>query len=248
MASASVRVGAAPLLRRAAWARPEWPLAALAVAAWVALAWHAAGGHAAAPAMHHGHVEGHAPLAAPGLGWWVVMAVAMMLPAALPVARAVGFNSLWARRHRAPALFAAAYVAVWAAFGAAALAAWPLVGDELADRGVTGAAAAGALLALAAAWQLATPHRRCLKRCHRTLPLAPRGRAADRACARYGAYHAVQCVGVCWPLMLATVPGHGLLLMASLTALSSWERLAARPRRRLCAAALVVLATAVAIA
>jgi predicted metal-binding membrane protein len=191
--------------------------------------------HMGAGAMSDLPVGHHS--AAGGVGWSVVMALAMMVPATLPVARAVGFNSLWARRYRAPIVFGAAYVAVWAGFGAIAVAAWSLVDERLAGHEV----AAVALL-LAAGWQLSTPHLRCLKRCHRTRPLAVRGRAADRSCMRYGAVHGAWCVGLCWPLMLAMVPGHQLLLMLPLTALTSWERLARRPRRRVCAGALAALA------
>ena len=75
----------------------------------------------------------------------------------------------------------------------------------------------------------------------RTMPLGARGRPADRACLRYGLFHARQCAGACWPLMLAMVPGHGVALMAALTALTSWQRLARRPNRTLCAGALVAL-------
>ena len=176
------------------------------------------------------------------------MVVAMMVPATIPVLRAVSFDSMWDRRYRSPALFALAYLAAWVAFGAVAVGAWQLAGLLGAGHAVHGAAATGALLLVAANWQLSPRHRRCLKRCHRTLPLGARGRAADRACLRYGSYHARQCIGACWPLMLAMVPGHGLALMVALTALSSWQRLARRPRRSWCAGALVAVMAVVMVA
>lgn len=208
--------------RRHAWRRPEWPWVALVAAAWAALV---AGG-----AVHH-----------PGVATWTLMVVAMMVPATIPVLRAISFNSLWDRRYRSPALFLAAYLAVWVALGALALGGWQLAAALGAGHALHGAAATGALLLVAANWQLAPAHRRCLKRCHRTLPLGARGRAADRACLRYGLYHARWCTGACWPLMLAMLPGHGLALMAALTALTTWQRLARRPRRSACAGALVAL-------
>ncbi len=173
------------------------------------------------------------------------MVVAMMLPATVPVLRAISFDSMWDRRYRSPALFLAAYLAVWLALGAIALGAWQIAGLLGAGHALHGAAATGAILFVAANWQLSPAHRRSLKRCHRTLPLGARGAAADRACLRYGLYHARWCAGACWPLMLAMVPGHGLALMAALTALSSWQRLARRPRREACAGALVALMTLV---
>ena len=54
-------------------------------------------------------------------GWWVLMSVAMMGPAALAGVRHTGLNSLRWRRGRAMAGFAAAYLAVWAVFGAIAI-------------------------------------------------------------------------------------------------------------------------------
>ena len=176
-----------------------------------------------------------------GLGWWALMVLAMMVPATIPVLRRISFDSMWHRRYRSPLLFLAAFIAVWTAFGAAALVASGLVTLLGAGHVIHGAAATGAILLVAANWQLAPQHRRCLKRCHRTLPLGARGRPADRACLRYGLYHGRQCAGACWPLMLAMVPGHGVALMAALTALTSWQRLARRPSRSLCAGALVAL-------
>jgi predicted metal-binding membrane protein len=229
---ATIAIGAAA--RRRAWRRPEWPWAALVVAAWAALLAGAGGGGA------HGH--------APGPASWTLMVVATMVPATIPVLRAVSLDSMWQRRHRSAALFLVAYLAVWMAFGAVALGAFELARALGAGHVLHGATATGACLFVAANWQLSPRHRRCLKRCHRSLPLGARGRAADRACSRYGFYHARQCAGACWPLMLAMVPAHGLALMAALTALSSWQRLARRPRRELCAAALAGLAAVVMLA
>lgn len=209
-------------LRRLTWIVPEWPLIVLISCAWTAVAHHAG----------HRH-----PL---GMGGWVVMVVAMMLPATLPITRAVSFGSMWHRRYRAPATFVTTYVAIWAAFGAVALAFWSIVSF---DHAIDSATAAGAVLLVGAGWQLTAQHNRFLKRCHRRLPLGVRGFAADGSCMRYGAYHAWQCVGACWPLMLAMVPGHYLpMSMLAGGALSTWERLASRPRRRACAAVLAGLA------
>jgi predicted metal-binding membrane protein len=168
------------------------------------------------------------------------MVLAMMLPATLPTVRAVSLRSMWDRRYQAPAIFLSAYILIWAAVGAIALAAWRIAGFQ---HSVNPAAAAGVMLVVGAVWQLTPQHNRFLKRCHRTLPLGARGYAADRACVRYGAYHGRQCVGSCWPLMLVMIPGHYLPeLMVTLAALSTWERLALRPRRRACAAGLAGLA------
>ena len=91
---------------------------------------------------------------APGLAWWTLMVVAMMVPATIPVLRAISFDSMWQRRYRAPPLFVAAYLAVWVAFGAVALGAWQLAGVLGAGHAVHGAAATAAILLVAANWQL----------------------------------------------------------------------------------------------
>jgi predicted metal-binding membrane protein len=218
--------------RAGVWRRPEWPWVALVVAAWSAVLVGAGGGGAMARSLQ----------------WWALMVVAMMVPATIPVLRAISFASMWNRRYRAPLLFLAAYLTVWLALGALAIAALKLAAALGAGHALHGAAATGAILLLAANWQLAPQHRRCLKRCHRALAVGARGRAADRACLRYGLFHARQCAGACWPLMLAMIPGHGLALMVALTALSSWQRLARRPNRSLCAGALVALMAVVLLA
>lgn len=220
MAASPGLSGTPTTLRRVAWSVPEWPWIALASGAWVALAGHAA----------------HASRAA----GWLLMVVAMMLPATLPIVRAISLDGLWSRRYRAPAIFLAVYVAVWSLFGAVALGAWAFASD----RGGEGHAplVIAAILVGGAGWQLTSRHRRCLKRCHRRRPIGVRGVAADRACAGYGAYHARQCVGTCWPLMLAMAPAHLPLLIVGLAALSTWQRVVVRPRRDVAVGVLLGLA------
>lgn len=215
MASSSGRVAAALPLGRATGTVPEWPWIVLVSGAWALLLMH--------------------PVHGRGPGAWLVMVVAMMLPATLPIARAISFQSPWDRRYRAPAVFLATYVAIWVAFGFVALAAWSL-------SGTAGDPASAALLAVGAAWLLTDRHRLFLRHCHRMLPIRARGWNADRSCLRFGAYHARQCVGTCWPLMLAMVPSHRPALMVAVAGLSTWERVARVPRRRALASALAALA------
>jgi predicted metal-binding membrane protein len=232
----------ATALRRLTWRRPEWPWALAVAGAWLVLAWEGMrpavqGMHYSMPGMSVGSGGPH-ELSGLGLGWWMLMAVAMMLPAALPLLREISLQSLWRRRYRSSALFLAGYLALWTVFGAAALAAWHAV--EVVAPSTPAALVTGALFIVAAAWGVTATKRRCLKRCHRYLPLPPRGRAADAACLHFGLYNGRQCVAVCWPLMLATVPSHSLAPMLGATALLTWERLARLPRLHVCAFALAV--------
>ena len=130
--------------RRTWWMHPELSLAAVAAAAWLAvLTMHIAGGpfhhavpHVLAPTPEHGlhghhgapnldgvghqDVAAHSGWAASlpvSVGLWILMTTAMMLPSALPAARAISLTGKWKRRQRGPALFAVGYLAVWSVLG-----------------------------------------------------------------------------------------------------------------------------------
>jgi predicted metal-binding membrane protein len=248
-------------VRRLAWHRPEWPWVALVLGAWVILAlgelWPGSGlpmvSLAMPRTMDHGASAMSMPMPMPATGasghhdhfsaatlsWWMLMTVAMMVPAIVPLLREISFHSLWRRRYRSAALFLATYIAVWGAFGAVAILGWSLA--AAAWPAVTSLGFGVTLLA-ATAWSLTLRKRRYLKLCHRRLPLAPHGREAGFSCLRFGIYHARQCIGVCWPVMLAMIPGHTLLSMFALGVLVSYERLARIPRSRVSAIALASIA------
>lgn len=229
MEAASVARPLAVDLRRLLWFRPEWPWALLAASAWLLLVltgdlpWQ--GGH-----VDHDSTS---------LTHWAAMAMAMMLPATLPMLRGIAQTSLWQRRYRAPAVFLVGYLLVWVALGWLAIGVWSLLSPRLSLEPTT---ASAIVLILGVAWTLTVWDARFVKGTHRELSLAARGPAADVSAARFGIYHAGQCVGSCWPLMLSMVPGHGWGLMVGATAISSWERLALRPRLRWCALAVLALA------
>jgi predicted metal-binding membrane protein len=216
-------------LRRLLWFRPEWPWALLAAGAWLLLLLT---GDLPWQVHHVGHDS-------TSLTHWATMAMAMMLPATLPMLRAIAQTSLWQRRYRAPAIFLLGYLLVWVALGWGAIGVWSLLGPRLS---LEPTSASAVVLLLGAAWQLTVWDARFVKGTHRELSLPPHGWAADISAARFGVYHAGQCVGCCWLLMLSMVPGHGWGLMVGATAISSWQRLALRPRLHWCAAAVLALA------
>ncbi|HEY6276490.1 MAG TPA: DUF2182 domain-containing protein [Streptosporangiaceae bacterium] len=242
--------------RRLLLRHPELPAAVVVSAAWLMLlagaAWPALGGPAAGmagmPGMGPARPAAAGPWAAAagGVPGWLLMTVAMMGPAALAGIRHTGLNSLRWRRARAMTEFAAAYLAVWAGFGVLALAAAALPR-------IPGPAALAAVLAAAAAWQLSPAKRRCLRACHRSVPLPPRGWRAEWGSLRFGLRNGAACLGSCWCLMLVMVaaPAGQLLWMAGLAGAVTAERLAPGPRAMTrftavaCAfGALAVLATA----
>lgn len=197
--------------RRLAW-HPELWLYALALCAGLVLAVHAG---------HH-----HAPptTATPG-AWltewraWVAMVLAMMLPVVAPQARQIAMRSLWHRRHRAMSWFLLGYLAVWLAVGAVFLGALVAVG-----RPQPGPLVLAAALLAAAAWQVARPRRRIMRRCGSLPPAAARGWRANRDCAEAGVRIGLRCTFTCGPVMLATALGHGLALMGGLLVLVLSER------------------------
>src|SRR4051812_28383405 len=119
-------------------------------------------------------------------GTWATMMAAMMLPSALPALPAL----VSLRRAVRAVAFAAAFLAVWVAFGALAFVAYDHSGPMDAGTVVT-----VALLGAAALFELTPLKRACLRRCRASAYAGP-------ALAR-GARHGVDCIGCCAGLMLA---------------------------------------------
>ena len=225
-------------IRAAATWRPEWPLGAMTACAWAALALFAESGYARSPettpALARPFVcpigervsaragADAAPVQA-SISGVTLMTVAMMTPGMLPAARYVAFNSFRRRRTRAMVLYEASYLAVFVAFGSAAI----LVASALPASSGRHALAGG--LAAAGVWQLTKWKRRAVLSCRRTTSLPPVGRRADAACIRFGLLEASRCLRSTWALMfLMAFAGHAhLLAMAAITAVMLLE---ANPR------------------
>ena len=157
---------------------------------------------------------------------WGVMALAMMVPVAMPAVRHVAGKSLYWRRRRAAAEFLLVFLGLWTTFGVLALepiAGWRPAGSPF---------ALPAALAIAALWQLTPLKVRALQACHRSRPLPPRGWRASHGVADFALHNGSACLASCWAMMVAaSVPGPGRLLwMGVLTVAMSAEKLAERPR------------------
>jgi predicted metal-binding membrane protein len=195
----------------------------------------------------HTHAGASFPLM---LGLWSVMTVGMMLPAASPMivtfATVAGRNGAPAIRRTA--LFAAAYLGVWALAS---------TGGALVQAGITvistgghaGAMSnprlfAGALLG-AGVWQLTPLKHACLRRCRSPLGfLITEWRSGASGALIMGARHGVDCVLCCWALM-AVMLGLGtmnLAVMAMLTVLMLAEKVAPGGHRFSHTSALVFVA------
>jgi predicted metal-binding membrane protein len=168
---------------------------------------------------------------------WLVMIAAMMLPSSLPLLRMFALAS--ANQPRSGFVFSAfigGYVVVWTAFGVAAFA-----GDVVIHRTVDRVAwlsahtwvIAGAVLAVAGAFQFTPLKDACLRACR--LPgnfLMHHYRRGARAGFALGYRHGLFCAGCCWALMLIGFAAGfaSLWWMAALTALMVYEKTAPRGR------------------
>jgi predicted metal-binding membrane protein len=187
-------------------------------------------------------------------GSWTLMMAAMMLPSMTPVV------SLYDRMRAGHALsrvatgaFVAGYLALWAGVG---LAAYGVVraGESIAGGTLgwhdAGRAVAGAVILLAAAYQVSPLKERCLRHCRTPLGfLLAHWRGGRSGALRMGAIHGSWCFGCCWALM-ATLFAVGLMSlgwMAFVAVLIAVERLAPGGRRTRLAVAGVLAVLGVAL-
>jgi predicted metal-binding membrane protein len=181
-------------------------------------------------AQHMGVMAGTMGLAVPAfLAVWLLMMVAMMLPAVSPVARL--YLRTIGRDPRAlrVAGFLAGYLLVWTAAGLPGFGmAWGAQRIATDHPGGARLAAAGTFLAVAA-YQVSPLKDACLKACRSPLGLllryaSYRGRLRD---LRAGAHHGLYCLGCCWVLFAALIAlgTMNLVAMAALAALLTAEKL-----------------------
>jgi len=190
------------------------------------------------------------------LGWfagvWVTMMAAMMLPSLAPTAAM--YTQLTRRRDLArPALFVTGYLGVWSAAGVSAYGVYELgkdlLGTQLAWH-AGGRWVAGAVLALAAAYQLTPAKRACLQRCRSPRSFLSGAWREGRAGAlALGARNGLVCLGCSWSLMAAlfALGVMSLTWMALVAALVALEKVAPHARLAVTATTVVMLALAAAI-
>ncbi len=142
------------------------------------------------------------------LMWWVMM-IAMMLPSATPM---VLLFAMMNRKQREKgnsyvptALFASAYLVVWAFFSIVAIAVqWCLLATNLLSPMLVSVSAflGGGLLLAAGIYQLTPIKQACLKHCRSPLQFVlSHWRHGRHGAFRMGVEHGTYCVGCCWFLM-----------------------------------------------
>lgn len=209
-----------------------WSVPVTVVGAWLILLSLQVTG--AAPALHHHALIQAGPslcLAIPiFLAGWLVMVVAMMVPASLPTVRVLGSGAAAApsRASFKVVPFLGSFVAVWLGFGLVAflgdVAVHHLVDTTpwLADRPWLIEAS---ILAIAGGYQFTTTKRRSLSACrHPGDPAGPTLRAGTSA-AGSGLRHGAVCLAGSWALMLLMFAQgfSSLPWMVGLTGLMAYE-------------------------
>lgn len=159
---------------------------------------------------------------------WAGMMAAMMLPAVMPVVRLYGRAAASGRASPLP-FFASGYLLLWVAIGLPAYFAWRALAEPLAAGALWTGRLAGAVLVVAAVWQVTPLKSVCLRHCRSPLSFFLRhGRGIEKplGAARMGASHASFCIGCCWVLfaVLVAVGTMSIWWMAALSLLIVLER------------------------
>jgi predicted metal-binding membrane protein len=210
---------------------PLLTLHAAVVGAWSVIVLAEASG--VAPALHHHVLIENGPPIPIAIGLfvvsWLVMVVAMMLPASLGAIREVtDAGSILGRPWQVTGAFVAGFVAIWSVFGLSSF-----LGDMVLHHVVDATPWLGArpwlieasILALAGVWQFAPVTRHSLMDCRRArepLSVIPLG---ERGALRLGLEHGVTCLGASWALMLLMFAEgfDGFAWMVALTVLMTWQ-------------------------
>ncbi len=162
---------------------------------------------------------------------WVVMMIAMMVPAVLPMA------AMYRRMDRGnnadldTLVFACGYLAAWSGFAllAAGLQWWLHERDLLHGMLLkSGPQLAAAILLTAGLYQLTPLKDACLARCRGPMSFfLANWRAGRLGAFRMGLDHGLYCIGCCWALMLLMFVGGAMsvLTMAALSVFILAERL-----------------------
>ena len=213
--------------------------AASSTTSWIAFAVLIAGSWAVLLAAHGGdeHLAFHGAGASfgPVLVAWLLMAVAMMAPTAVPVLATLR-DILHAGQQRRWWWFLGGYVAMWWVFAlVAAGLQWWLTGLGLVDEhGRMVRLLGGATLLIAGLYQFSSLKEACLSACTSPMQWFLRHwRDGDAGAARMGVHHGLTCVGCCWALMLLAFVGgvSSLWIMAVAALVMAIEKVPAWGRR-----------------
>lgn len=172
-----------------------------------------------------------APYIASASLMWVVMMIAMMVPAAIPLAAMYRGVLRHKPKELLTFLFACGYLLSWSVFSviAALLQWWLHANGWLFGMSLkTSQPVAAVIWASAGIWQLTPMKDACLSRCQSPLSfLLANWRDGRRGAVILGAQHGLYCVGCCWVLMALMFAGGAMsvIVMAALAIFIVAERL-----------------------
>ena len=138
---------------------------------------------------------------------WLVMMIAMMMPAMTPVVKLYALASGRGRVAPLP-FFVGGYLVVWIIFGVPAYFAWRALNVPIAEGADWVGRLAGGSFVVAGIWQLTPLKEMCLRNCRSPMSFFLRfGRRLERpfGASRMGAIHGLFCVGCCWTLFVVLV-------------------------------------------
>lgn len=172
---------------------------------------------------------------------WLAMMTAMMLPAITPVVKLYARAATAGRVAPLP-FFVAGYLIVWTTLSVPAYVAWRALLDPIAEARPWAGRLAGAVLVVAAVWQLTPLKSMCLQHCRSPISFFLRfgaNVARPVGALRMGSTHGLFCVGCCWALMavLVAMGTMSLAWMAALAVLILIEKNAPAGERAASAAA-----------
>ncbi|MBZ0162474.1 MAG: DUF2182 domain-containing protein [Notoacmeibacter sp.] len=179
-------------------------------------------------------VSGQAGFLLAAVTMWFLMALAMMLPSALPMIRTYCEIADTAARKGEkvvhPIVLVSGYLAVWLAFSALFGIAWASASRLLAPNGALAPIAAipaATALGIAGLYQFSGLKEVCLKKCRNPFAtLFSNWSTRPIAIFRLGLWQGIWCVGCCWALMLVmlAVGMMNLMWMALLSILAVVEK------------------------
>jgi predicted metal-binding membrane protein len=192
-------------------------LIAVSVGAWAFVVWMGAGMTSAMMLASISTWGGFALF----LAVWMVMMVAMMFPAAAPMAQAYSAlsgheDSARPTRSALTSVFLATYVVVWTAVGIVVAIAYLLLAPELpvlVGTGTLGVTVAGSVLIAAGIYQTTPLKQSCLRGCRTPVSfLLTDWRPGFRGAVHLGLRHAAYCVGCCG-LLFAVLFAVGIMAL-----------------------------------
>lgn len=138
---------------------------------------------------------------------WLVMMIAMMLPAMTPVVKLYALASGQGRVAPLP-FFVGGYLVVWFVLGVPGYFAWRALSVPMTEGADWVGRLAGVSFVVAGIWQLTPLKEMCLRNCRSPLSFFLRyGKRLERpyGATRMGAIHGLFCVGCCWTMFVVLV-------------------------------------------